>query len=77
VLPDKSVTTTGQFTVNALHPGTYSLRIGVINPRTGQPGVSLQTVNNDASLRYIMGDISLTQDGLIFGLSRNTSNPHD
>jgi|APTNR8051073442_1049403.scaffolds.fasta_scaffold00131_7 hypothetical protein len=40
-----------------LTAGTYSLRVGIRDPRTGEPGVRIQSVGEDVHQRIVVGDI--------------------
>lgn len=40
-------------------PGRYSLRVGILDPRTGEPGVRIQSEGEDAFHRIVIGDIWL------------------
>jgi hypothetical protein len=63
VVPGKSHSFRESFSVSGVAEGRYSLRIGVIDPRFGKPGVRLQSAGEDSNLRYSMGDISVQGDG--------------
>lgn len=61
-LPGSLLTHTQVVTVSGVATGTYSLRVGVLDPRTGQPGVRLQSAGEDANLRIACGSVLLTPD---------------
>ncbi len=42
-----------------LSTGIYSLRVGILDPRTGEPGVHIQSTGEDARGRIVVGTISL------------------
>lgn len=42
-----------------LAPGTYSLRIGILDSRTVEPGVRIQSAGEDANRRIVIGDVTL------------------
>ncbi|HMP75149.1 MAG TPA: DUF4832 domain-containing protein [Kiritimatiellia bacterium] len=52
-----------EWTVNAwptnLAAGTYSLRVGILDPRTGEPGVRIQSAGEDANRRIVIGAVTL------------------
>ena len=56
------------FSVNGVADGEYSLRIGVVDPRLGRPGVRLQSAGEDANLRYRMGSIKVRGGGTVVSL---------
>ena len=49
-------------TVSGIATGLYSLRVSVLDPRTGQPGVRLQSAGEDSNFRYSCGSVLLTPD---------------
>lgn len=57
--PDRVFAQTEFFTVTNLSPGVYSLRIGVLDPRTGEPGVRIQSAGEDARYRIVVGTLDL------------------
>jgi hypothetical protein len=59
ILPGETNSCTESFVTGDIPQGTYSLRIGIIDPRTAQPGIRLQTAGEDSLLRYPMGAISI------------------
>lgn len=42
-----------------LTAGTYSLRVGILDPRTGQPGVRMQSAGEDMHGRIAVGEVTL------------------
>lgn len=42
-----------------LTPGTYSLRVGILDSRTGEPGVRIQSAGEDVNRRIVIGAITL------------------
>ena len=59
IMPAAPFSATEMFTATNLAPGTYSLRIGIIDPRIGEPGVRIQSVGEDVHHRIIIGDIEV------------------
>ncbi len=57
--PGLNFSKTESFTVTNLALGVYSLRVGIIDPRTGQPGVRFQSAGEDAQRRIILGTITV------------------
>ncbi len=57
LLPDQPAEITESFSITNLAPGTYSLRIGILDPRTGEPGVRIQSAGEDANRRITIGSI--------------------
>lgn len=53
---------TESFTVSNIPPGTYSLRIGIVDPRTGEPGVRIQSAGEDANRRIVIGNIVIRDE---------------
>lgn len=58
VTPEKSFSRTESFTPSNLVPGIYSLRIGIVDQRTGEPGVRIQSAGEDANKRIVIGDVA-------------------
>lgn len=59
LLPQRPFSQTESFTVTNLPAGSYSLRIGILDPRTGEPGVRIQSEGEDAQLRIEIGSIEV------------------
>ncbi len=64
VLPDQLAEITGAFTLTNAAPGTYSLRVGILDPRTGEPGVRIQSVGEDANRRIVIGSVTVNDPWL-------------
>ena len=47
------------FTVTNLAPGEYSLRVAILDQRTGEPGVRIQSAGEDARYRIVIGQFNL------------------
>lgn len=62
LIPGEARTWTAQVPAPNLPPGVYSLRIGVLDPRTGEPGVRIQSAGEDPSRRIVIGEIELIGD---------------
>lgn len=61
VIPGGLYTNIESFVVNYVPAGDWSLRIGVINPRFGRPGVRLQSAGEDSNLRYEVGTVRVNR----------------
>lgn len=59
VRPGMVYTNIESVTVDCVPAGDWSVRVGVIDPRWGRPGVRLQNVGEDANVRYELGTISV------------------
>ncbi|NQT94115.1 MAG: DUF4832 domain-containing protein, partial [Lentisphaerae bacterium] len=59
VRPGMLHSNTQSFTVDCVPAGDWSLRVGVIDPRSGIPGVRLQSAGEDSRLRYEMGPVTV------------------
>lgn len=59
LIPDLHVEWNASVTPSNLPPGLYSLRIGILDPRTGEPGVRIQSAGEDANRRIVIGDVML------------------
>ncbi len=57
LVPGPAMTVTGVFAVTGFPTGTVSLRIGILDPRTGEPGVRIQSAGEDGNLRIVAGDV--------------------
>jgi len=57
--PGMEFTQTESFTITNLAPGEYSMRIGILDPRSGSPGVRIQSAGEDAQLRIVIGNMNL------------------
>ncbi len=55
LLPGMSFSNRTTFTATNVAPGSYSLRIGIVDPRSGEPGVRIQSAGEDSSLRIAIG----------------------
>ena len=47
----------GEFVAEGLEAGTYTLRIGVLDPRTGEPGPRIQSEGEDERGRIVAGEV--------------------
>ncbi|MCO5067793.1 MAG: DUF4832 domain-containing protein [Kiritimatiellae bacterium] len=56
LLSDQQAEISGFFTITNVAPGTYSLRVGILDPRTGEPGVRIQSAGEDGNRRIAIGD---------------------
>jgi len=56
LLSDQQAEISGFFAITNVAPGTYSLRVGILDPRTGEPGVRIQSAGEDGSRRIAIGD---------------------
>ena len=61
-LPGAPLVHVQSVTVSGVATGMYALRVGILDPRTGQPGVRLQTAGEDAFHRYACGPVLVTPD---------------
>ena len=59
LLPGPAQLYTCTFTASNLTAGTYSLRIGLLDTRTGEPGVRIQSAGEDANRRIALGDLTV------------------
>ena len=59
LVPDLHLEWDTMLTPTNLTPGTYSLRVGILDPRTGEPGVRIQSSGEDENGRIIIGAITL------------------
>ena len=59
VVPGMLCSNTESFIVDCIPAGDWSLRVGVIDPRSGVPGVRVQSSGEDARLRYEMGPVTV------------------
>lgn len=59
LLPGLHLEWTAQIFPTNLVPGTYSLRIGILDPRTGDPGIRIQSAGEDSWKRIVVGNITL------------------
>lgn len=59
LLPGQPIEITESFTATGLAPGTYSLRVGILDPRTGEPGVRIQSTGEDGNRRIALGAIQV------------------
>lgn len=57
VRPGPATTRTENLIPTNLPAGVYSLRLGILDPRTGEPGVRFQSVGEDANQRLVLGEI--------------------
>lgn len=57
--PGSNFVRTTLFDVGALTTGSYSVRVGILDPRTGEPGVRLQSAGGDARGRIALGTIEV------------------
>lgn len=57
--PGLLVEWTAQINPSNLPPGVYSLRVGILDPRTGEPGVRIQSSGEDANRRIVIGNLEL------------------
>ncbi|MBU1693669.1 MAG: DUF4832 domain-containing protein [Verrucomicrobia bacterium] len=61
-LPGALLEHTESVTISGAATGVYSVRLGVLDPRTGQPGVRLQSAGEDANRRCVCGLVVLSPD---------------
>jgi len=59
LMPKMAFSKTESFTVLNVATGIYSLRIGILDPRTGEPGVRIQSAGEDAQYRIEIGTIEV------------------
>lgn len=57
--PGVSFANTESFMVTNVEPGVYSLRVGIIDPRTGEPGIRIQSAGEDSAFRIIVGNVEV------------------
>lgn len=57
--PGPTQTYTCTFTASNHAAGSYALRVGLLNPRTGEPGVRIQSTGEDANLRIALGELTV------------------
>lgn len=59
LMPGPSQAYACTFTASNLAAGTYSLRIALLDPRTGAPGVRIQSAGEDANRRIALGELAV------------------
>lgn len=60
--PNLNFSRTEHFAITNIAPGTYSLRIGILDPRTGEPGVRIQSAGEDANRRIVIGNVTVRDE---------------
>jgi len=59
VRPGMLYTNIERVTVDCVPAGDWSVRVGVVDPRWGRPGIRLQNVGEDANVRYELGAVAV------------------
>lgn len=57
--PNVDFERTEHFATPPVAPGVYSLRIGIVDPRTGEPGIRIQSAGEDANYRIVIGNVQV------------------
>lgn len=66
VIPGQAWSNTETFTISDVSTGSYSLRVGILNPvEGGRPGVRIQSAGEDANGRYALGAVEVHPAGTL------------
>ena len=57
--PASTLSIAESFSVSNLPPGTYSLRVGILDPRSGEPGIRIQSAPEDPVRRIVLGNVAV------------------